>query len=103
MSLSDLNLPLAAYDSDSIDIYNEIVVPAYNESIQYDRSVGYLTNSFIRDALFNLDIFSETSAKINFLIGDPLERAVLKAITSNLSNETLRDLRRKTALTFVKN
>lgn len=84
--LTDSKWTYGHYNSDSINVLEDIVFPMLRAGVKYERSVGYLKSSHLADASCELFEFCLRGGKSRFLIGDPLDRDLLKACQAALGD-----------------
>ena len=92
--LKDHNWVYGLYNSDSINILEQLVFPMLRLGAKYDRSVGYLKKSHLVDVAEELFDFCVNGGQARFLIGDPLDNETLLACQAALgerSSELLDD------------
>ena len=79
MSFRDHAWPAAAYNSDKLNLLEQLVSPMLEHGSEYDRSVGYLESSHLAEAAKGLFNFCERGGLARFLIGNPLPKEELEA------------------------
>jgi len=78
--LRDLNIK-AVYNSENDHILNDFYIPALNESISYDRAVGYFTPSVLISAARGLSNFINNNGQMRLICGATLSEDEYLAIS----------------------
>lgn len=88
MSLKKLDIPIALNTSKD-DLIDDFFVPLLQNSIRYDRGVGYFSSGWIKEAFTGMTDFSKNGGKARWITSPILDKEDWEALV--LGNEAKRN------------
>ena len=89
MTLRDLSLK-QEYRSDKDDVVSEFFIPCLTNSIQYDRTIEYISVTSLSTLTFGLENIQDHHAKIRLISGHRFSTSDLNILTKLFDHETKR-------------
>ena len=89
MTLRDLSLK-QEYRSDKDDVVSEFFIPCLTNSIQYDRTIEYISITSLSTLTFGLENIQDHHAKIRLISGHRFSTSDLNILTKLFDHETKR-------------
>ena len=79
MSFRDITLK-KTYRTGENDVINEFLVPALNQSIEYDRAVGFFSSSVLVSLSKGISGLVRNNGKINIVVSPKLSKEDIESI-----------------------
>lgn len=86
MSFRDITLK-KTYRTGENDVINEFLVPALNQSIEYDRAVGFFSSSVLVSLSKGISGLVRNNGKINIVVSPKLSKEDIDAINQGYKNK----------------
>lgn len=86
MSFKDITLK-KTYRTGENDVINEFLVPALNQSIEYDRAVGFFSSSVLVSLSKGISGLVKNNGKINIVVSPKLSKEDIDAINQGYKNK----------------
>lgn len=86
MSFKDITLK-KTYRTGENDVINEFLVPALNQSIEYDRAVGFFSSSVLVSLSKGISGLVRNNGKINIVVSPKLSKEDIDAINQGYKNK----------------